>query len=75
MELGNVVCIGISTVRFRSNAFRCACFTDHLNICKRPRITCHVALQYVLDASQYSRCNRVPNLEIKWLSMDCDGVG
>lgn len=24
MELGNVVCIGISTVRFRSNAFRCA---------------------------------------------------
>ncbi len=23
MELGNVVCLGISTVRFRSNAFRC----------------------------------------------------
>ena len=22
MELGNVVCLGISTVRFRSNAFR-----------------------------------------------------
>ena len=26
MELGNVVCLGISTVRFRSNAFRCASF-------------------------------------------------
>ena len=24
MELGNVVCLGISTVRFRSNAFRCS---------------------------------------------------
>ena len=24
MELGNVICLGISTVRFRSNAFRCS---------------------------------------------------
>ena len=33
MELGNVVCLGISTVRFRSNAFRCRNYPSQPESC------------------------------------------